>query len=195
MLHFDIIFLNSSFYFQVHGPCKSLCSGPKGDHIFVGKPDGLSVLNAETSETIDEWKDDKMDIVDVIVYKIEDDNFLISTIDDMGNETAFVTMKLFKYICSIIQYLQKLTFYYPDSIPPSDRRWLLVAWSADFADVVGLPTNTLVRCLYILPTLGQRWADVGLPTNTQVRCLYFANVGPTADFYSRWRRAIIGDLG
>ena len=56
----------------------------------------------------------------------------------------------------------------------------------------------------ILPTLGRRWlanqhsgidvsifcrrwADVGLPTNTQVRCLYFANVGPTADFYSRWR--------
>ena len=31
----------------------------------------------------------------------------------------------------------------PDSIPPSDRRWLLVAWSADFADVG--------------PTLGRRW--------------------------------------
>ena len=42
---------------------------------------------------------------------------------------------------------------FPDSIPLSDRRWLLVAWSADFADV-GLPTNTLVRCLYILQTFG-----------------------------------------
>ena len=41
----------------------------------------------------------------------------------------------------------------PDSIPPSDRRWLLVAWSADFADV-----------------------------------------GPTVDFYARWRRATIGDF-
>ena len=61
------------------------------------------------------------------------------------------------------------------------RRW---------ADV-GLPTNTLVRSLYILPTLGQRWANVGLPTNTQVRCLYFANVGPTLG----QRRIFIQDGG
>ena len=27
------------------------------------------------------------------------------------------------------------TIIFPDSIPPSDRRWLLVARSADFADV------------------------------------------------------------
>ena len=56
----------------------------------------------------------------------------------------------------------------PDSIPPSDRRWLLVGWSADFADF-----------------------DVGLPTNTQVRCLYFANVGPTLG----QRRIFIQDGG
>ena len=49
---------------------------------------------------------------------------------------------------------------YPDSIPPSDRRWLLVARSADFADV-GLPTTTWVRFLNILPTLGQRWTNGG----------------------------------
>ena len=49
---------------------------------------------------------------------------------------------------------------FPDSIPPSDRRWLLVARSADFADVG--PT------LACQPLLGldvsifcQRWANGG----------------------------------
>ena len=61
-----------------------------------------------------------------------------------------------------------------DSIPPSVRRWLLVTWSADFANVGpswllvassidiangGLPTTTQVRYLYILPMLGQCWAN------------------------------------
>ena len=55
----------------------------------------------------------------------------------------------------------------PDSIPPLDQRWLLVAWLADFANVGptsldqhwpnrDLQTTTQVRYLYILPTLGQR---------------------------------------
>ena len=39
----------------------------------------------------------------------------------------------------------------PDSIPPLDRHWLLVAWSADFADVG--PT------LACQPTL---WLDVSI---------------------------------
>ena len=90
---------------------------------------------------------------------------------------------------------------HPDSIPPSDRRWLLVAWSADFADVgPTLGRRWLANqhsgwmSLYFAdvgPTLGQRWADVGLPTNTQVRCLYFANVGPTLG----QRRIFIQDGG
>ena len=46
----------------------------------------------------------------------------------------------------------------PDSIPPSDQRWLLVAWLADIADVG--PTlacqPTLRLDVYILPMLGQR---------------------------------------
>ena len=85
-------------------------------------------------------------------------------------------------------------YIHPDSIPPSDRRWLLVAWSADFADVgPTLGRRWLANqhsgwmSLYFAdvgPTLGQRWADIGLPTNTQVRCLYFANVGPTL---GQWR--------
>ena len=65
------------------------------------------------------------------------------------------------------------------------RRWADVG-----PTLASQPTLWLDVCIFC-----RRWADVGLPTNTQVRCLYFANVGPTADFYSRWRRAIIGDLG
>ena len=66
----------------------------------------------------------------------------------------------------------------PDSIPPSDRRWLLVARSADFADV-----GPTVACqpLFML--------------DFSIFCRRWADVGPTVDFYSRWRRAIIGDLG
>ena len=66
----------------------------------------------------------------------------------------------------------------PDSIPPSDRRWLLVARSADFADV-----GPTVACqpLFML--------------DFSIFCRLWADVGPTVDFYSRWRRAIIGDLG
>ena len=51
------------------------------------------------------------------------------------------------------------------------QRWLLVASSADFC---------------------QWWVAnhySGLVS------LYFADIGPTADFYSRWQRAIIGDFG
>ena len=100
------------------------------------------------------------------------------------------------YICMALLYIYstKSGFYIlvtarviPDSIPPSDRRWLLVALSADFADVgptlacqptlwldvsifcrrwanVG-PTlacqPTLRLDVYILPMLGQRWANGG----------------------------------
>ena len=67
--------------------------------------------------------------------------------------------------------------YTPDSMPPSDRRWLLVARSADFADVG--------------PTLGQR---LTANHNSGYISLHFADVGPTVDFYSRWWRAIIGDF-
>ena len=62
-------------------------------------------------------------------------------------------------------------------MPPSDRRWLLVARSADFADVG--------------PTLGQR---LTANHNSGYISLHFADVGPTVDFYSRWWRAIIGDF-
>ena len=68
--------------------------------------------------------------------------------------------------------MTRTTASFPDSIPPSGRRWLLVAWSADFADI-----GPTLACQPLL------------------RLDVFADVGPTADFYSRWRRAIIGDLG
>ena len=50
----------------------------------------------------------------------------------------------------------------PDSIPPSDRRWLLVARSADFADVG--------------PTLGRRRLANHYSSKISQ---YFADVGPT----------------
>ena len=56
---------------------------------------------------------------------------------------------------------------YPDSMPPSDRRWLLVARSADFADVG--------------PTLGQR---LTANHNSGYISLHFADVGPTLG--QRW---------
>ena len=52
--------------------------------------------------------------------------------------------------------------FIPDSIPPSDRRWLLVARSADFADVG--------------PTLAQR---LTANHNSGYISLHFADVGPT----------------
>ena len=57
--------------------------------------------------------------------------------------------------------------YTPDSMPPLDRRWLLVARSADFADVG--------------PTLGRR-----LPANPNsgYMSIHFADVGPTLG--QRW---------
>ena len=51
---------------------------------------------------------------------------------------------------------------YPDSIPPSDRRWLLVAYGRQI-----LP---MLACQPLL----------------RLDSLYFANVGPTVDFYSEW---------
>ena len=52
--------------------------------------------------------------------------------------------------------------FFPDSIPPSDRRWLLVARSADFADVG--------------PTLGRRRLANHYSSKISQ---YFADVGPT----------------
>ena len=66
---------------EVHGPCKSICSSPNGDVLFIGKTDGLAVIDAESQDTIDEWKDAKMDIVNVEVSKAEEDNLLICTIE------------------------------------------------------------------------------------------------------------------
>ena len=59
---------------------------------------------------------------------------------------------------SVLLSLQQNEHNNPDSIPPSDRRWLLVAWSADFADVGPMLAcqPTLRLDVYILPTLGQR---------------------------------------
>ena len=65
----------------------------------------------------------------------------------------------------------------PDSMPPSDRRWLLVARSADFADV-GPTADCQPQLWLYISTFCRRWADVG----------------PSVDFYSRWWRAIIGDF-
>ena len=67
--------------------------------------------------------------------------------------------------------------YYPDSISPSDRHWLSVAWSADFANIE--PT---VAC------------QPQLRLDTSIFCRRWANTGPTVDFYARWGRAIIGDF-
>ena len=67
--------------------------------------------------------------------------------------------------------------YLLDSILPY-RRWLLVTRSADFADFG--PT------LACQPLLG---------FDLSIFCRRWANVGSTADFCSRWQRAIIGDLG
>ena len=60
---------------------------------------------------------------------------------------------------------------YPDSIPPSDRRWLLVARSADFADVGPTLGRRRLANHYsskisqyfadVGPTLGRRWANGG----------------------------------
>ena len=66
----------------------------------------------------------------------------------------------------------------PDGIPHSDRHWLLVAWSADFASVG--------------PTLA---CQPLLRLDIFIFCQRWANIGPTVDFYSRWRRAIIGHFG
>ena len=69
---------------EVHGPCKSMCASPNGDVLFIGKTEGLAVIDAESQETIDEWKDPKMDIVNVEVSKAEEEHCLICTIDDLG---------------------------------------------------------------------------------------------------------------
>ena len=50
--------------------------------------------------------------------------------------------------------------YFPDSIPPSDRRWLLVARSADFADVG--PTLACQALLGLdVSIVCQHWANSG----------------------------------
>ena len=43
----------------------------------------------------------------------------------------------------------------------------------------------------ILPMLGQQWPA---NHNSGYISLYFADVGPTVDFYSRWRGAVMGDF-
>ena len=73
-----------------------------------------------------------------------------------------------KYILFLIVQNTKIPErHFPDSMPPSDRRWLLVARSADFADVG--------------PTLGQ-WLTAN--HNSGYISLHFADVGPTLG--QRW---------
>ena len=92
-------------------------------------------------------------------------------------------------------------------VPHKKYIHLVKLWSPGGTSQIASRRRTDVGCWsqgrQILPTLGRRWADGGLPTTIHVRFLYilptlgrrWADVGPTVDFYSRWRRAIIGDLG
>ena len=74
----------------------------------------------------------------------------------------------------------------PDSIPSSDRRWLLVGWSADFANF-----GPMLAIGCIVSRFYQCWPNGGLPTpqlrlDISIFCRCWANVEPTVD-YSRWR--------
>ena len=126
---------------------------------------------------------------------------------------AFSCMNLFSIcLCVKISTLSRSAW-----ILPSDRHWLLVAWSADFANVE--PTLAIGRIISIFcqcwsnvgPTVGigriisrfcQCRANVGptvacqpqLRLDISIFCRHWANIGPTVDFYSRWRRANIGDF-
>ena len=81
----------------------------------------------------------------------------------------------------------------PDSIPSSNRRWLLVTWSADFANVdPKLAIGRIVSRFY------QCWLNVGptvacqpqLRLDISIFCQCWANGG----FYSRCRQVIIGGV-
>ena len=72
-----------------------------------------------------------------------------------------------------------------------EKSWLCVTYTQ-----IAFRRRTDVGCWsqgrQILPTLGRRRLANHYSSKISQ---YFADVGPTADFCSRWRRAIIGDLG
>ena len=81
-------------------------------------------------------------------------------------------------------------------ILPGDNWYLAINGSKAVSSQIAFRRQTDVGCWsqgwQILPTLA---CQPLLGLDVSIVCRSWANVGPTADFCSRWWRAIIGDLG
>ena len=61
-----------------------------GKFIFVGTSDSLIAIDALTQTTKDTWKDDTMDIASLDVATMEEEVYLLSVINDLGQSAFYI---------------------------------------------------------------------------------------------------------
>ncbi|XP_046350469.2 WD repeat-containing protein 93-like isoform X7 [Haliotis rufescens] len=67
----------------------SLADSGDGRYIFIGLPNGLSVMDASTQKPITIWEEDNMEIVNIRSHVMGVQTYLIVTLDDMGTGRLF----------------------------------------------------------------------------------------------------------
>ncbi|XP_046574489.1 WD repeat-containing protein 93-like [Haliotis rubra] len=74
---------------QTHCKATSLADSGDGRYIFIGLPNGLSVMDASTQKPITIWEEDNMEIVNIRSHVMGVQTYLIVTLDDMGTGRLF----------------------------------------------------------------------------------------------------------
>ncbi|XP_071103091.1 WD repeat-containing protein 93-like isoform X2 [Haliotis cracherodii] len=67
----------------------SLADSGDGRYIFIGLPNGLSVMDASTQKPVTIWEEDNMEIVNIRSHVMGVQTYLIVTLDDMGTGRLF----------------------------------------------------------------------------------------------------------
>ena len=73
-----------------------MASSQDGHYIFIGMPDGLVALNANTHQTVTQWKEDGMEITTIQISGIGEQIYMIATLDDFGMYWLSTTGCIFK---------------------------------------------------------------------------------------------------
>ncbi|XP_067664699.1 WD repeat-containing protein 93-like isoform X1 [Haliotis asinina] len=74
---------------QTHCKATSLADSGDGRYVFIGLPNGLSVMDASTQKPITIWEEDNMEIVNIRSHVMGVQTYLIVTLDDMGTGRLF----------------------------------------------------------------------------------------------------------
>ena len=69
------------YHFQENGKAQCLCDSTDGRYLFIGLPNGLSVINASNQTPVTSWEDDGVDVKTIKACLVGVHMYLVITID------------------------------------------------------------------------------------------------------------------